>query len=169
MVPKLNFCPYLVMWWPWPLDLKISQMLNTAQIIFSHWQKLLPCTFEWSYGCKTEFLPKTVPVVTLNFDLGNPKSNQFSVSYHWLYFHPISLNFLHAFWSYYIMEIHMNGWKDSWIEGQKDRQRHKTWCLLQRNVGRDIIKLNYTRSYHFVFWGISIICVWFCFRFWACD
>ena len=33
MAPKLHFCPYLVIWWPWhwPLDLKFSEMLNTTR------------------------------------------------------------------------------------------------------------------------------------------
>ena len=54
-------------------------MLNTAQTAPFYLQKLLPGTFEWSYGSKTEFFPIFGPVVTSPLDLWNPKSNQFIV------------------------------------------------------------------------------------------
>ena len=53
-----------------PLDLKFSEMLNTAPIKLYNWQKFLPVTSKWSYGSKTEF------VVTLTFDLWTSKYSE---------------------------------------------------------------------------------------------
>ena len=49
MAPKLHFLPYLVIWWPWPLILKFSEMLNTVPISHFDWWKFLPTLFKSSY------------------------------------------------------------------------------------------------------------------------
>ena len=75
MAPKLNFCLYLVIWWPWTLTLNFQKCLTLAQ-----WVKVSPDTFEWSYGPIIEFLSIIGPVVTLTSDQWNPKSNHFITS-----------------------------------------------------------------------------------------
>ena len=52
-----------------PLNLKFSEMLNTAPISLFNWGKFLPVTSKWSYSSKTEFLPIFGHVVTLILDL----------------------------------------------------------------------------------------------------
>ena len=74
-IPKLHFCPYLVIWSPWSLTVKFSEILPHVGLF--QWQKLPPDTFEWSYRFKTVILPIFGQVVNLAFELWNPKSNQF--------------------------------------------------------------------------------------------
>ena len=87
VAPKLHFRQYLLVWSFGSktaflpifslsgaldirrLEFKFSEMLNTAPISLLHWQKLLPYTFEWIYGSKTEFLPIFGPVVTSPLNL----------------------------------------------------------------------------------------------------
>ena len=52
----------------WPLDLKLSEMLNITPISHFHWQRLLPGTCDWNYGPKTEILP-IFCLLALTFDL----------------------------------------------------------------------------------------------------
>ena len=52
---KTVFCPYLVMWWPWSLDLKFLEMNNTAAVSLFHWQKLAPGTL-WLQNCNFDHI-----------------------------------------------------------------------------------------------------------------
>ena len=53
---KLHFCQYLVMWWPWPLDLKFSEMLDSVPVNLLGLQNLKfegqrsRSTYEWIFA-----------------------------------------------------------------------------------------------------------------------
>ena len=91
MAPKLHFCWYLVIWWPWP-DLWTSNFqkcLIQPQLVFSidkSWHLV------HRNGSKTVIFPifGHVMTLTLIFDLWIPKSNQFFV---WLLFDLWTLTF----------------------------------------------------------------------------
>ena len=53
----------------WILDLKFSEMLNTATVCLFGWQKFLSGSFEWSCGSKIVVLTIFGHVVTITLDL----------------------------------------------------------------------------------------------------